>query len=199
VILDDGGLHAVTIFGAGSWGTALAVSMAHTGHDVTLWARDRDFARLIQRERRNRKYLPNTTFPNSVRVTGSLDEAAATAQVWVFATPAQAMRAVAEQVSSHVSDDTVAVSVAKGIENHSLLTTTGVLEQTLDDLAEGATGVLYGPSHAEEVAVGVPTAVVAASTREDIARLIQTVFGAPTLRVYVNLDLVGSSHAASPK
>jgi glycerol-3-phosphate dehydrogenase (NAD(P)+) len=192
-------LHSVTVFGAGSWGTALAVTMAHTGHDVTLWARDPEFARLLERERRNRKYLPNTTFPNAIEVTSSLEQASLSSRFWIFATPAQAMRKVAERVADFASGETIAVSVAKGIENGSLLTTTGVLEQTLINLREGATGVLYGPSHAEEVAIGIPTAVVAASVREDTARLMQSVFSAPTLRVYVNLDVIGVEIAGSVK
>ena len=192
-------LHSVTVLGAGSWGTALAVTMAHTGHDVTLWVRNPDFAKLIDRERRNRKYLPNITFPNAVRVTSSLETAATSARVWVFATPTQAMRSVAEGVAAFVSSETLAVSVSKGIENHSLLTTTGILSEALPELRQGATGVLYGPSHAEEVAVGVPTAVVAASADEGIAKTIQSVFSAPTLRVYINLDVVGVQIAGSVK
>jgi glycerol-3-phosphate dehydrogenase (NAD(P)+) len=173
--------------------------MAHTGHDVTLWARNADFARLLDRERRNRKYLPNITFPNAVRVVSSLSEVAASADVWVFATPAQVMRSVAQNMTSFVTTDTVAVSVAKGIENHTLLTTTGVLKSVLPDLKKDATGVLYGPSHAEEVAIGVPTAVVAASKDEKVAHTIQSVFSAPTLRVYINLDVVGVEIAGSVK
>ena len=191
--------HRVTVLGAGSWGTALSVSMAHTGHDVVLWARNTDFARMIERERRNRKYLPNITFPNSVRVTSSLEDAANHGSIWVFATPAQAMRAVAEKVAPLVTSDTVAISVSKGIENGTLLTTTGVLNQVLEGLEDDATGVLYGPSHAEEVAIGVPTAVVAASAREDVAYTIQSVFNAPNLRVYRNLDVIGVETAGSVK
>jgi glycerol-3-phosphate dehydrogenase (NAD(P)+) len=192
-------LHSVTVLGAGSWGTALAVTMAHTGHDVTLWARNPDFARLIDRERRNRRYLPNITFPNAVRVTSSLEEAAVGSRVWVFATPTQAMRGVAEKVARFATRETIAVSVSKGIENGTLLTTTGILSEVLVGLNEGSTGVLYGPSHAEEVAIGVPTAVVAASTSEPVARTIQSVFSAPTLRVYINLDVVGVEIAGSVK
>ncbi len=192
-------LHSVTVLGAGSWGTALAVTMAHTGHDVMLWARSPDFARLIDRERRNQKYLPNITFPNAVRVTSSLEAASKSSTIWVFATPTQAMRSVAEGVAPFVGPDTIAVSVSKGIENQTLLTTTGILSDVLPGLTEGSTGVLYGPSHAEEVAVGVPTAAVAASTSEEIAKTIQSVFCAPTFRVYINLDVVGVQIAGSVK
>ncbi len=192
-------LHSVTVFGAGSWGSALAVSMAHTGHDVTLWARDPDFARLIDRERRNRRYLPNVTFPSAVRVTSSLEVASGSSAVWIFATPTQVMRSVAERVASFVGPDTIAVSVSKGIENQTLLTTTGILEEVLPRLSEGSTGVLYGPSHAEEVAVGVPTAVVAASASEEVAKTIQSVCCSPNLRVYINLDVVGVQIAGSVK
>ena len=189
----------VAILGAGSWGTALAVSVAHTGHSVTLWARNPDFAHLLDRERRNRRYLPNTTFPNSIRITSSLSTAVDDASIWVFATPTQAMRSVAEQVAACSARALVAVSVSKGIENGTLKTTTQILSEVLTDLPNDAVGVLYGPSHAEEVAVGVPTAVVAAAREESVARAIQRVFFSPTLRVYVNLDLIGVEIAGSVK
>jgi glycerol-3-phosphate dehydrogenase (NAD(P)+) len=192
-------LGRVAILGAGSWGTALAVSVAHTGHEVTLWARNPDFAHILERERRNRRYLPGTTFPNSIRVTSSLPDAVRDASVWVFATPTQAMRSVAEQVAACSAKASVAVSVAKGIENRTLRTTTQILSEVLTDLPREAVGVLYGPSHAEEVAVGVPTAVVASAKEEDVARIIQRVFFSQTLRVYVNLDLIGVEIAGSVK
>jgi glycerol-3-phosphate dehydrogenase (NAD(P)+) len=189
----------VAVLGAGSWGTALAVSVAHTGHNVTLWSRDEAFASLLERERRNRRYLPNTTFPNSIRVTSSLSDAVEDASIWVFATPTQAMRSVANQVAACSAHAHVAVSVAKGIENRTLKTTTEILSEVLTDLPDEAVGVLYGPSHAEEVAIGVPTAVVASAREEKTARMIQRVFFSPTLRVYVNLDLAGVEIAGSVK
>ncbi|MGA7305537.1 MAG: NAD(P)H-dependent glycerol-3-phosphate dehydrogenase, partial [Rhodothermales bacterium] len=162
-------------------------------------ARNPDFAHILERERRNRRYLPGTTFPNSIRVTSSLPDAVRDASVWVFATPTQAMRSVAEQVAACSAKASVAVSVAKGIENRTLRTTTQILSEVLTDLPREAVGVLYGPSHAEEVAVGVPTAVVASAKEEDVARIIQRVFFSQTLRVYVNLDLIGVEIAGSVK
>lgn len=192
-------LGRIAILGAGSWGTALAVSVAHSGHQVTLWARNPDIAHTLQRERRNRRYLPNATFPNSILVTSSLDDAVRDATIWVFATPTQAMRSVAEQVAACSQKATLAVSVSKGIENRTLKRTTEIMSEVLTDLPHGAVGVLYGPSHAEEVAIGVPTAVVAAAEEETYARLIQRVFFSQNLRVYVNLDLVGVEIAGSVK
>jgi glycerol-3-phosphate dehydrogenase (NAD(P)+) len=119
--------------------------------------------------------------------------------MWVFATPTQAMRSVAEQVASQASDALTIVSVAKGIEVGSLKTTSEILDEVLDRIPSQSIGVLYGPSHAEEVAIGVPTAVVAASSSLETATAIQAVFMAPTLRVYVNRDLRGVEVAGSVK
>lgn len=109
------------------------------------------------------------------------------------------MRSVAEQVAACSEKARVAVSVSKGIENGTLRTTTEILSEVLTDLPKHAVGVLYGPSHAEEVAIGIPTAVVAAAHEEETARAIQRVFFSHTLRVYVNLDLVGVEIAGSVK
>lgn len=173
--------------------------MAETGHNVTLWARDPEFATRLQKERRNHRYLPKARFPESLQITASIDEAASASSFWVFATPTHAMRAVANGIASMGTADHIAVSVSKGIENDTLLRTSQILGEVLTTVPSEAIGVLYGPSHAEEVSIGIPTTVVASSHKEETARAIQTVFMSPTLRVYVNLDLIGVEIAGSVK
>jgi glycerol-3-phosphate dehydrogenase (NAD(P)+) len=192
-------VETVTVIGAGSWGTALAVSLASKDLHVRLWARRAEAADQIRRERHNPTYLPDVEIPESVYVTSDLGSAVEGAEFWVFATPSSAVRAVSKQLRAQATEDHLIVSVAKGIENDTLLTTTGVLRETLHDVPIGHLGVLYGPSHAEEVAVGVPTAVVVSAYDLAAAEVMQSVFITPRLRVYVNPDITGVEIAGSVK
>ncbi len=190
----------VAVLGAGSWGTALAISLATSGHTVTLWARRSEAAVAMVRHRHNPTYLPEAILPETVHVTSDLEEAATKKQVWVIATPLHAERALAERLAPFATDKLIVVSVAKGIENETLLTTTQVLGDVLDPPVEPERiGVLYGPSHAEEVATGLPTTIVAAAPSRKVAEQIQALFMTPRLRVYVNDDLIGVEIAGSVK
>ena len=189
----------IAVLGAGSWGTALAVLLAEAGHAVTLWARREEAAERIRRERHNPSYLPDVAIPEDVRVTADLEASVEGADLWLVATPSQSVREVARRVAPLARRDLVVVSVAKGIENGTLLTTTQVLADVLEAVPRGRIGVLYGPSHAEEVAEGKPTTVVAAAPDPDVAAAIQATFMAPSLRVYVNEDVIGVEIAGSAK
>ncbi|ARA92192.1 glycerol-3-phosphate dehydrogenase [Rhodothermaceae bacterium RA] len=191
--------RTIAIFGAGSWGTALAVSLAHGGQDVMLWARRPDAAAAMARTRHNPTYLPEAAIPEAVRITADLAEAAERAHFWVIATPSQSVRALARQLEPHVHDDLIVVSLAKGIENGTLMTTTQVLRDVLRSVPSARIGVLYGPSHAEEVALGKPTTLVAAAPSLAVAHVIQSVFMTPRLRVYVNDDVLGVEIGGSVK
>lgn len=191
--------RAIAIFGAGSWGTALAISLAQSGHDVTLWARRPEAAAAMDRTRHNPSYLPEADIPASVRITSELAAAADHAHFWVVATPSQAVRALARRLAPHVHPDLIVVSVAKGIENRTLQTTTQVLGEVLSKAPPARIGVLYGPSHAEEVALGKPTTLVAAAPSLAAAHVIQSVFMTPRLRVYVNDDVLGVEIGGSVK
>ena len=192
-------IEQIAVLGAGSWGTALAVLLAETGHAVTLWARREEAAERIRRERHNPSYLPDVVIPEAVRVTADLEAAARGKDLWLIATPSQGVREVARQIAPLARPGLVVVSVAKGIENGTLMTTTQVLADVLEAVPRGRIGVLYGPSHAEEVAEGKPTTVVAAAPDADVAGLIQAAFMAPSLRVYVNGDVIGVEIAGSAK
>lgn len=200
--------HHLAVFGAGSWGTALAISLAGAGHAVTLWARRGEAAAAMRRTLHNPTYLPDAAIPESVFITSDLEEAAARARFWIVATPSQAVRAVAERLRPHLMDSgdaeagdaPVVVSLAKGIETGTLLTTSQVLADVLaPPLSEDRVAVLYGPSHAEEVAEGKPATVVAAAAAPEVARLVQQAFMTDRLRVYVNHDVIGVEIAGSVK
>ena len=190
---------SITIFGAGSWGTALAVHLASAGRDVTLWARRPSAVKQMRETRHNPRYLPDFELPPSVQITADLETAAAAADLWAVAVPSQALRSVAEQLAPFTRPDVTIVSLAKGIENDTLLTMSQVLGEVLPSVPEERIGVLYGPSHAEEVAEGRPTTVVAAAPSESVAEQIQEAFMTRWLRVYVNADVIGVEIGGSAK
>ncbi|MCY4158775.1 MAG: NAD(P)H-dependent glycerol-3-phosphate dehydrogenase [Bacteroidetes bacterium] len=192
--------RAISVFGAGSWGTALSVSLSLGGHEVTLWARRRDIAHGILETRRNPEYLPSVPIPLSVSVTADIVSAARHANLWVVATPSHAVRDLARDLAEHCNELKTVISVAKGIERQTELTTTGVLEDVLTpSVSKGNLVALYGPSHAEEVAAGKPTTLVAASSDMGQAEMVQEIFMTNRLRIYVNSDVRGVEIGGSVK
>ncbi|MDT0632812.1 NAD(P)H-dependent glycerol-3-phosphate dehydrogenase [Rubrivirga sp. S365] len=187
------------VLGAGSWGTALAISLARAGHPARLWARREEAAAEIARTRRNEAYLPGADVPRTVEVSSDLEAVVGGAAVWVVAVPSQSVRAVVAPLAGRIENETVIVSVAKGIETDTLLTTSAVLRDVLPAADAGRVGVLYGPSHAEEVAQERPTSVVAALPDPDTAAFVQDLFMTPSLRVYTNPDVVGVEVGGSVK
>ncbi|PSQ95697.1 MAG: glycerol-3-phosphate dehydrogenase [Bacteroidetes bacterium SW_9_63_38] len=184
-------MSSITLFGAGSWGTALAVHLARAGRDVTLWARRAEAVAQMRRTHTNPTYLSDVQIPESVAITSNLDRAAEASDFWALVTPSQHIRSMAEALRPHVYRDGIVVSLAKGIENESLLTMTQVLAEVLGDYEGLRFGTLHGPSHAEEVAARRPTTVVAAADQLDVAEQIRERFMTETLRVYANTDVVG--------
>lgn len=190
----------IAVLGAGSWGTALAYSLSvHGGHRVRLWARRPELSASIRNTRRNPDYLSDVALPAAVEVTSDVREAVAGCRLLVIATPSQAVRAVAAALAQEVGAERVVVSVAKGIELGSLLTTSAVLREILTRADPARIGVLYGPSHAEEVSRDRPTTVVVAMPDGDTAQRVQGVFMTEHFRVYANTDLIGVEIAGSVK
>ena len=135
-------LQRIAVLGAGSWGTALAFSLAaHGGHEVSLWARRVEQAHEIRTTRRNDRYLRDVSLPENVQVTSDIDEVVRGAWLWVVAVPSQFVRSVAVQLADEVSDAITVVSVAKGIENETLMTTTEVLRDVLPAVDRSRIGV----------------------------------------------------------
>ncbi len=199
--MKDPGLEGekVAVIGAGSWGTALAISLASTGREVSLWTRRPETAKLMREGRHNPTYLPDAIIPKNVLITDSLEEAVDGANMWVFATPSQSVREVASLLKTYVTDSLTVVSVAKGIEIGTLMTTSCVLFDCLSPISKNQIAVLYGPSHAEEVAGFKPTTVVVASYSSETAARVQDAFMTPYLRVYANEDIRGVEIAGSVK
>ena len=192
--------RAISVFGAGSWGTALSVSLSGGGHAVTLWARRQELASAIQREGANPEYLPEISIPASVTATSDLAFAAQRADCWVIATPSHAVRRIATDLRPFCNPETLLISVAKGIESGTGQTTTAVLSDVVSPpVPQGNLVALYGPSHAEEVGTRKPTTLVAASTDMRQAEAVQEIFMTDRLRIYVNSDVRGVEIGGSVK
>ena len=178
----------IAVLGAGSWGTALAVWLAERGHAVNLWGHDPAHIEQLRATRHNDKYLPGTELPAAVTFTSRLTDAAGSDLV-IFVTPSRALRAVAERLADvPLAPGAVALSCTKGIEFGTGLRMSEVLSQCLPAL-EAA--VLSGPSHAEEVVRGGPTALVLGAERPATAARLQRLFNAATLRAYTSDDRAG--------
>jgi glycerol-3-phosphate dehydrogenase (NAD(P)+) len=179
---------AAAIIGAGSWGTALAVQFGRSGVAVRLWARDPALARAIAGARENRRYLPNVALPAGVLATADHAEALDGVSLVVLAVPSHFLRGVLQPLAAAVPPGSVLLSATKGLEPSSALRMSELLSQVVPGRP---VAVLSGPSFAREVAAGLPTALVVASTDAAMARTLQERLSAPAFRLYTNRDLVG--------
>lgn len=182
---------AVTVVGAGSWGTALAALLAKRGHRVTLWCFEEEVAAAIWSSGVNEVYLPDVRLPDALRASDDLEAAVSDAEVVVSVSPSQFVRSVMAGAASHLRSDAVVVSASKGIETRSLKRMDEVLTEVLGPGLAERFAVLSGPSFAAEVVREQPTAVVAASQTREVAGRVQALFQSPAFRVYTNRDVVG--------
>jgi glycerol-3-phosphate dehydrogenase (NAD(P)+) len=179
----------ICVVGAGGWGTALAMVLAESGADVSLWSHNADVAAELAAERTNEAYLPGVRVPGNVRATTALDEAVARAGLIVVVTPSKATRAVARGLqAAGVAEDAVVVSCTKGLEHE-----TGKLMSAViaDELPGRRMAVLSGPNLAGEIARGVPAAGVVGSTEVELLPGLQEVFSTRTFRAYTSDDVAG--------
>ena len=182
-------MENITVLGAGSWGTALAVHLGSIGHDVRLWGRDEALMKELAERRVNATYLPDVVLPSCVVPTSNLDQALAGAGVVVAAIPSHGLRAAIRTASGLLEPGAIVVSATKGLEEGSLLRMSEVVRQELG--ASHPVVVLSGPSFAAEVARQRPTAVLAASHDPKAAATVQQEFRGPALRLYASDDVVG--------
>lgn len=178
----------IGVIGAGSFGTALAITLVNKGHDVTVWARRPEQIEEMREKRENMHYLPGVSLPEELCFTESLEEAAEGREILLFAVPAQTFRGVFTEAMQYAPADIPIVNVAKGIEKGTLLRLSQVAEEIRPNVRYIA---LSGPSHAEEVARRLPTTVVVAGKDHDLAVEIQESFSTDRFRVYTNEDLIG--------
>jgi glycerol-3-phosphate dehydrogenase (NAD(P)+) len=188
----------ITVFGAGSWGCALAHQMARRGHDVVLWAFEREVAEGINADHRNPIFLTQAELHPDIRCTNGLDEAADHADVWIWVVPVQFSRGVMDRLAPLLRDEVVLVSASKGIETDSL--------RRMDEVAGEALGIpigrfccLSGPTFAIEVVRGDPSAAVLACRSMELAPSLQEEFSDRHMRCYAGGDLVGVELAGALK
>ncbi|MBW1636664.1 MAG: NAD(P)-dependent glycerol-3-phosphate dehydrogenase [Deltaproteobacteria bacterium] len=191
----------ISIIGAGSWGTALALLLAKKGYSCSLWGYNKGHLREIAEKRENGRYLPGIKLPENLKVTDSLEECVKNSSLVVMVVPSHGLREVFKALIPYLAKDVKIISAVKGIENDTLLTMTGVMKELLQKKGRGdiETGVLSGPSFAREVADGVPTAVTIGFPRLQTARDIQKIFGTETFRVYAGRDVTGLEISGSFK
>lgn len=188
----------VTILGAGSWGMAVAYLLSRNGKEVALWEFDPAACAQLQKERGNSHKLRDFRLPDDVVVTDDAKRALKHTELVVLAVPAQLVRSALTATNKFFPDGVGIVNLAKGIENESLLRMSQVIEQVVGDVTTHI-ATLSGPSHAEEVALEMPTTVTVGATSEEFAERIQEQFSAENFRVYKCDDLIGVELGGSVK
>ena len=186
----------ISVLGAGSWGTALAVVLHKNGHEVTIWSIAQDEIDMLKKEREHKDKLPGVKIAEEIGLTTDLKEAISGRDMLVVAVPSPYIRSTAKSMAPYVEDGQLLVSVAKGIEEGTLMTLSAILEQ---EIPQAEVAVLCGPSHAEEVGIGLPTTLVAGAKRKETAELVQSTFMNEVLRVYTSPDVLGMELGASLK
>ena len=183
----------IAVIGSGAWGTALAIRLHKNGHQVVMWTFEKDLIPEMESTRRNPR-LPNALLPEGLAV--SPDYACASGcKMVVIASPSAPMRSVCRGVAPYIDQDAIVVSVTKGIELGTQLRMSEIVAQETGKEVV----VLTGPSHAEEVAVDIPTGLLAACPNQALAETVQDAFMSDTLRVYTSSDPVGAELGAALK
>lgn len=170
----------IAVLGDGGWGTALAIMLYEKGHSVYLWSNFPDYAKVLKEARENIKFLPGVKIPDEIEIGTEIKDA----ELTVLAVPSKYMRSVCKKI---INAECL-LSVSKGIETGSLKRMSDVIHE---EIPRASIAVLSGPSHAEEVSRGVPTAVVAAAGDIKLAEQIQGIFSGDRFRVYTSTDVIG--------
>jgi len=186
----------ISVLGAGTWGTALAILLAENKHEVTIWSKLPKEIEELDKNRRAIKNLPGAVLPETVKVTSSLDVALNAPEMIVMAVASVYVRETANSISEKILPGTIIVNVAKGIEEATLKTLTEVIE---DEIPQAEVAVLSGPSHAEEVSRKIPTTIVAGAKKKEVADKIQDTFMSDFFRVYTSPDVIGIELGGSLK
>ena len=183
----------VAVIGSGAWGTALAIRLCKNGHDVVLWTFEKNLVEQMRCQRHNIR-LPGAVLPEQLQISDDY-RCAEGCQMVVIASPSFPIRSVCRGVAPYIDKDAVVVSVAKGIEDGTQLRMSQVVEQETGHKVV----VLTGPSHAEEVALNMPTGCLAACEDKALAEFVQRAFVSDAFRIYTSPDAVGAELGAALK
>lgn len=186
----------IGVIGAGSWGTALTYRLSNNGHTVEVWSIVQDEVDMLNEYHEQREKLPGVMLPESVRASTDLQKVMRDKDILVLAVPSPFTRSTAHSMQPYCRYGQLIVSVAKGIEEGSLMTLSQVIQ---DEIPNSEVAVLSGPTHAEEVGKGLPTAIVVGARRKQIAEYIQDIFMNEVFRVYTSPDMLGMQVGAALK
>jgi len=189
----------VSIIGGGTWGTAFAVHLGRLKIETQLWIREKEVYEEVLHYRENRTFLPGYVFPPEVSFFYDIKDALSSAETIFIAVPSKFCRKIYEQIAPHLSSQHMVVSLTKGIEEGSLKTMSGVMEEVFSPSFIPRIAVLSGPSFAKEVAESHPTAVVLASRELNQAKKIQHSISSPVFRTYTSDDITGVELAGAVK
>lgn len=185
----------ISILGGGSWGIAIAVLLHRNGHEITVWSALEDEIKMLQ-EKHEHKMLPDVKLPEDMIFTADDKEAVEGRDLLVMAVASAYTRTTAHRISSLVARDQKILNVAKGIEEHTLMTLSEIIEQ---EIPQADVAVMSGPSHAEEVGRGIPTTIVVGARSRATAEYIQNLFMNEVFRVYISPDVLGMELGGSLK
>ena len=177
----------IAIIGSGSWGAALGIYLANNGHKAKMWSFDEDEKNLINNKRKC-VFLPKARIPDGVICSSSFEEVLEEADIILHVTPSKFVRSTIKKYKGFVKPNQIVLMCSKGFEAETEYTLDQVMEEELPGIK---TGILSGPSHAEEVSIGVPTLLVVASKHEDVREMVSEEFKSNTLRLYTSEDVKG--------
>ena len=186
----------VAIIGAGSWGIALAKVLHTNGNKVTVWSIVEDEIAMLKEKHEHVQKLPGVKLPEDMEFTTDLESAVSGKAYLILAVPSVFTRSTAKSMAPFVKEGQIIVCVAKGIEEETLMPLTDIVEQ---EIPQAEVAVMCGPSHAEEVGIGLPTTVVAGAKKRAVAEEIQDIFMNNVFRVYTSPDVLGMELGGSLK
>lgn len=178
----------ISVLGAGSWGTALALLLYHNGHEVTLWSALEDEVAMLLEKREHTSKLPGVKLPEEIAITSDFEGSLKNPDVAVLAVPSPFTRSTAERMAPFTKKGQIVVNVAKGVEENTLMTLSEIISE---EIPQADVCVLSGPSHAEEVGKGIPTTCVVSAEKRETAEYLQSIFMSPVFRVYTTPDILG--------
>ncbi len=180
-------MRNISIIGSGSWGAALAIHCAKMGHNVKIWSFSQEEADIINNEHKC-KFLPMATMPENILCTTNIEEAVKGSDMILHVTPSKFTRDTVKKYKEYIENQPIIIC-SKGFESSTLYTLNDVVREELPD---AKIGVFTGPSHAEEVSIGIPTAIVIASQSLDVQYMVQDTLMNENMRIYTSSDVKGA-------
>lgn len=187
-------MKKIAVIGSGSWGCALAIHAANLGNEVKIWSFSEEEAEIINKEKKC-KFLPNVKIPNNIKCSTSLEEVLKGTDIILHVTPSKFVRETIKKYKNYITNQILAVC-SKGFESDTLYTLSEIVDEELPNVKYG---IFSGPSHAEEVSIKIPTAIVIASKNEEVLHTIQDTFMNENLRIYTSTDVKGVELGAALK